>query len=125
MVEIPAEPDWWRARDRDGALWLREPTDDGNVWRVSGGHAEWLWAELWTSWGPIVCADDEAVSPAADGPCDRTDLPEQSDMRCPCGFEAGEHLAWRRRYCRNRRYPEHGRHSPCALCGYEWTVADA
>jgi hypothetical protein len=51
-------------------------------------------------------------------PCDRTDLPEQSDMHCPCGFEAGEHKAWRRRYCRNRRYPEHGALSPCVLCGY-------
>lgn len=52
-------------------------------------------------------------------PCGRTDLPEQSDMRCPCGFEAGEHLAWLRRYCRNRRFPEHGAVSPCVLCGYE------
>lgn len=59
----------------------------------------------------------------AEQPCDRGDLPEQSDMRCPCGFEAGEHPAWRRRYCRNRRYPEHGRHSPCALCGYVWSGA--
>jgi hypothetical protein len=30
-------------------------------------------------------------------PCDRTDLPELADMHCPCGFEAGEHPAWRRR----------------------------
>lgn len=51
-------------------------------------------------------------------PCDRTDLPESADMHCPCGFEAGEHPAWRRRYCRNRRYPEHGAVSPCVLCGY-------
>lgn len=66
----------------------------------------------------------EAAEPPTE-PCDRTDLPEQSDMHCPCGFEAGEHLAWRRRYCRNRRFPEHGRRSPCVICGYLWEGAQS
>lgn len=61
-MTIPVEPDWWRARDRDGDLWYREPDEDGNVWRVSGGTAEWTWADLVKWWGPITCADEEAVA---------------------------------------------------------------
>lgn len=41
-------------------------------------------------------------------PCDRTDLPEASDMRCAgCGAEAGQHPAWRKRHRRQ--------HDPGAL----------
>lgn len=58
-IEIPDEPLWWRGRDRDGDLWHREPDDDGSTWRCGGGSAEWTWADLWTWWGPIVCADGE------------------------------------------------------------------
>lgn len=62
-ITIPVEPDWWRARDRDGELWFREPQmPDGNVWRISGGEAEWTWADLVEWWGPITCADDKAVA---------------------------------------------------------------
>lgn len=69
---------------------------------------------------PAQTAQDgpEAAGGTSGHPCDRIDLPERSDMRCPCGLEAGEHPVWRRRYCRNRSYPEHGAVSPCALCGY-------
>lgn len=66
-VTIPAEPDWWRARDRDGDLWVREPQEDGsNFWVIFRGALdayEWKWPELVESWGPITCADGETVTP--------------------------------------------------------------
>lgn len=37
-----------------------------------------------------------------DKPCDRTDLPEDPDMHCGCGFEANEHSAWLRRIARRK-----------------------
>lgn len=66
-VTIPVEPDWWRARDRDGVLWFREPHDDGNDWCVSGGGLlafGWQWAEAYEQWGPFTCADGEVVDGA-------------------------------------------------------------
>ena len=49
-----------------------------------------------------------------DGPCDRTDLPEDGEMHCACGFEAGEHPAWIARMDRIRADREARIDSPAA-----------